>query len=107
MKAKNKVLNLEPNAMCWHYKDEDTGKTTCWVSIGCDGNKCLSKSKPRESWAWAEALRNLNIIHKSNKQIEEVRKLIHQYSDEDEMGNRIWRDYNPAIYEPQTDTRTL
>jgi hypothetical protein len=59
MKAKDKVLKIEPDAMCWHYFDEDNGKTTCWIAIGNDGNKLLSKSQPRESWAWAQAARFL------------------------------------------------
>lgn len=62
MTAKQKVLEIEPDAMCWSYRDElDNGsiKISYWISIGNDGNKCLSKSKNRESWAWAEAYRNL------------------------------------------------
>ena len=48
-----------------------------------------------------------NMINKAKLAIKESRKLIHQYSDEDELGNRIWRDYDPNTYEPQSDTRIL
>lgn len=58
MTAKEKVLKIEPEALCWHYRYE-TGKTKCWIAVGGDSSKVLSRSQPREKWAWAEAYRNL------------------------------------------------
>jgi len=61
MKAKDKVLKIAPNVQCAVVKmfEADTPDYQIWLN-----KEPLSKMQPRESWAWAAALRNL--ISKSN-----------------------------------------
>jgi hypothetical protein len=56
MRAKEKVLNLRPTAFAnvnkWGYRILDGMPPI-------NGDTSLSNHQPRESWAWAQAYRNL------------------------------------------------
>lgn len=57
MKAKDKVMKLEPTVICAVVRFDENDKPDYQIWLD---KKPLSKMQPRENWAWAEAFRNLN-----------------------------------------------
>ena len=59
MTAREKLLRIRPDAICQKHSGYTIVTSISNELIAASGLITLSNHQPRESWAWAEAYRNL------------------------------------------------